>query len=110
MPLILPTQWHVRLIKDNLFFSGKGELGVLDFELNMSKGGLNIEQNTDMPILDQKETLVEISREDALNENLLALKGHRAIGGIRASIYNAMNMKGVEALVSFMGNFEKKSG
>ena len=48
--------------------------------------------------------------KDALNENLLALKGHRAIGGIRASIYNAMNMKGVEALVSFMGNFEKKSG
>ena len=47
---------------------------------------------------------------DALNENLLALKGHRAIGGIRASIYNAMSMEGVEALVSFMVDFEKKSG
>jgi len=48
--------------------------------------------------------------QDALNENLLALKGHRATGGIRASIYNAMSMEGIEALVSFMGNFEKKSG
>jgi len=48
--------------------------------------------------------------QDALNENLLALKGHRAIGGIRASIYNAMSMEGVEALVSFMGDFEKKFG
>ena len=48
--------------------------------------------------------------QDALNENLLALKGHRAIGGIRASIYNAMSMVGVEALVSFMVDFEKNSG
>ena len=48
--------------------------------------------------------------QGALNENLLALKGHRAIGGIRASIYNSMSMEGVEALVSFMFDFEKKSG
>ena len=48
--------------------------------------------------------------QEALNENLLALKGHRAIGGIRASIYNAMSMEGVETLVSFMGDFEKSSG
>jgi len=40
----------------------------------------------------------------------LALKGHRAIGGIRASIYNAMSIEGVEALVSFMVDFEKNSG
>jgi len=39
----------------------------------------------------------------------LAHKGHRAIGGIRASVYNAMSMEGVEALVSFIGDFEKNS-
>ena len=38
---------ELKCTKDNLFLSGKGELGVLDFELNMSKGGLSIERNTD---------------------------------------------------------------
>ena len=38
------------------------------------------------------------------------LKGHRSVGGIRASIYNAFPRAGVEALVSFMGEFRKKSG
>jgi len=38
------------------------------------------------------------------------LKGHRSVGGIRASIYNAFPKAGVEALVSFMKEFAKKSG
>lgn len=37
------------------------------------------------------------------------LKGHRSVGGMRASIYNAMPKAGVEALVSFMEDFEKKN-
>ncbi len=37
------------------------------------------------------------------------LKGHRSVGGMRASIYNAMPMEGVEKLVDFMGNFEKEN-
>ena len=37
------------------------------------------------------------------------LKGHRSVGGMRASIYNAMPMEGVEKLVSFMQNFEKEN-
>ena len=36
------------------------------------------------------------------------LKGHRTVGGMRASIYNAMPIEGVEALVAFMKNFEEK--
>jgi len=63
-----------------------------------------------VPFFTPNPELDKLFIQDALNENLLALKGHRAIGGIRASIYNGMSMKGVEALVSFMGNFEKKSG
>ena len=39
-----------------------------------------------------------------------SLKGHRSVGGIRASIYNAFPMEGVDALVSFMKEFEKKNG
>jgi phosphoserine aminotransferase len=41
---------------------------------------------------------------------LLTLKGHRAVGGMRASIYNAMPIEGVQALVDFMGEFARKHG
>ena len=40
---------------------------------------------------------------------LIGLKGHRAVGGIRASIYNAMPLAGVEKLIDFMNEFEKKN-
>ncbi len=39
-----------------------------------------------------------------------SLKGHRSVGGLRASIYNAFPMEGVDALVAFMKEFEKKNG
>jgi phosphoserine aminotransferase len=41
---------------------------------------------------------------------LYALKGHRVVGGIRASIYNAMPLEGCQALVDFMQEFEKNNG
>jgi phosphoserine aminotransferase len=41
---------------------------------------------------------------------LVALKGHRSVGGMRASIYNAMPEAGVEALIEFMREFERKNG
>jgi len=44
--------------------------------------------------------------EGAAEEGLRNLKGHRSVGGIRASIYNAMTDEGVEALVGFMSSFE----
>ena len=41
---------------------------------------------------------------------LTQLKGHRAVGGMRASIYNAMPLAGVQALLDFMREFERKNG
>ncbi|MBC6941326.1 MAG: 3-phosphoserine/phosphohydroxythreonine transaminase [Xanthomonadales bacterium] len=41
---------------------------------------------------------------------LLALKGHRLVGGMRASLYNAMPLAGVQALVEFMGDFARRHG
>jgi phosphoserine aminotransferase len=41
---------------------------------------------------------------------LIGLKGHRAVGGLRASIYNAMPMAGIDALVAFMKDFAAKDG
>jgi phosphoserine aminotransferase len=47
---------------------------------------------------------------EATAAGLDGLKGHRSVGGIRASIYNAFPREGVEALVSFMKEFERKNG
>jgi phosphoserine aminotransferase len=58
-----------------------------------------------------------VLREEALNAEFLALaqergltqlKGHKSVGGMRASLYNAMPLAGVEALVDFMLTFEKE--
>ncbi|HYY59037.1 MAG TPA: 3-phosphoserine/phosphohydroxythreonine transaminase [Pyrinomonadaceae bacterium] len=47
---------------------------------------------------------------EATAAGLDGLKGHRSVGGIRASVYNAFPREGVEALVSFMKEFERKNG
>ena len=48
--------------------------------------------------------------EEGLKEGLGGLKGHRSVGGCRASLYNATGLEAVKALVEFMGEFEKKQG
>ena len=48
--------------------------------------------------------------KEAQEAGLENLKGHRSVGGMRASIYNAMPIEGVEVLVNFMKNFEKENG
>ena len=47
---------------------------------------------------------------DAKSAGLLSLKGHKVLGGMRASIYNAMPEAGVDALITFMSEFERKYG
>ena len=47
--------------------------------------------------------------EEATKQGFVNLKGHRSVGGMRASIYNAMPMEGVASLVSFMKDFEKNN-
>ena len=46
--------------------------------------------------------------EEAEKSGLYQLKGHRLVGGLRASIYNAMPVEGIHALINFMQDFEKK--
>ncbi|RTZ65929.1 MAG: 3-phosphoserine/phosphohydroxythreonine transaminase [Aquificaceae bacterium] len=48
--------------------------------------------------------------EQAAENGLVTLKGHRSVGGMRASIYNAMPEEGVDALIAFMAEFEAKYG
>jgi len=46
----------------------------------------------------------------AREAGLINLKGHRVVGGMRASIYNAMPIEGVRALVAYLGEFERRHG
>jgi phosphoserine aminotransferase len=46
----------------------------------------------------------------AQQNNLVQLKGHRVVGGMRASMYNAMPIEGVMALVEYMKEFARKNG
>ena len=48
--------------------------------------------------------------KQAQARGLTELKGHRSVGGMRASIYNAMPLAGVKALVEFMREFQVKHG
>ena len=59
-----------------------------------------------VPFLLHDEKLEQAFLNGAWNRGLLQLKGHRVMGGIRASIYNAMPIEGVRALVDFMREFE----
>ena len=47
--------------------------------------------------------------KEALENKMVGLKGHRSIGGLRASLYNAMSLEGVERLVQFMQDFRAKN-
>ena len=48
--------------------------------------------------------------KEATAEGLCTLKGHKLVGGMRASIYNAMPIEGVKKLVEFMAKFERENG
>ncbi|WP_100657270.1 3-phosphoserine/phosphohydroxythreonine transaminase [Alteromonas flava] len=56
------------------------------------------------------ESLNERFLEQSVDAGLHALKGHRSVGGMRASIYNAMPLAGVKTLVDFMREFERTQG
>jgi len=63
-----------------------------------------------VPFTLPREELDEPFMKAAKSAGLLALKGHRAVGGMRASIYNAMPIEGVQALVGFMKDFAQRNG
>ena len=61
-----------------------------------------------VPFVTGNEDLDKTFVKEAAAAGLVNLKGHRTVGGMRASIYNAMPYEGVEALVKFMKEFEAK--
>ena len=61
-----------------------------------------------VPFFLKNEARNEAFLTGAKDRGLLQLKGHKSVGGMRASIYNAMPLAGVEALVSYLKEFEKE--
>jgi phosphoserine aminotransferase len=59
-----------------------------------------------VPFKLKDESLNEAFLQGAQAHGLVQLKGHRLTGGMRASIYNAMPIEGVEALIAYMRAFE----
>lgn len=60
-----------------------------------------------VPFVLADDSLNEVFLKQAKAAGLVQLKGHKSVGGMRASIYNAMPLAGVQALVQFMADFEK---
>ncbi len=63
-----------------------------------------------VPFFLHDESLNSAFLAGAKERHLLQLKGHKSVGGMRASIYNAMPIEGVQALVDYLKEFEKKHG
>ena len=78
----------------------------------MFKGTVEKEDRSlmNVPFITGNEELDAKFVAEAKKAGFVNLKGHRSVGGMRASIYNAMPIEGVEKLVEFMANFEKENG
>jgi phosphoserine aminotransferase len=63
-----------------------------------------------VPFKLRDESLDGAFLKGAEERGMLQLKGHRSVGGMRASIYNAMPLEGVQALVDYMKDFERRHG
>jgi len=70
----------------------------------------NCRSRMNVPFHLKDERLNDAFLAGAKEAGLLQLKGHKSVGGMRASIYNAMPLEGVYALVSYLNDFEKRHG
>ena len=74
----------------------------------VNKVAENARSRMNIPFFLRDESRNEAFLTGAKERGLLQLKGHKSVGGMRASIYNAMPLAGVQALVSYMREFEQK--
>ncbi len=63
-----------------------------------------------IPFILKDAALDKVFLDEAKKAGLLGLAGHRAVGGMRASLYNAVTLEAVQALTSFMGDFARRNG
>ena len=92
---------QVNIRKANLLYD---YIDSTDFYLN--KVAIDNRSRMNIPFFLKDESLNDAFLKGAEANGLLQLKGHRMVGGMRASIYNAMPIEGVQALISYMKAFE----
>jgi phosphoserine aminotransferase len=66
--------------------------------------------NMNIPFRMPSEELEEQFVKESKKADLIGLKGHRSVGGLRASLYNALPVEGAQALADFMVQFQRKNG
>ncbi len=76
-------------------------------QLYLNKVAPNARSRMNIPFFLRDESRNDAFLAGAKERGLLQLKGHKSVGGMRASLYNAMPLAGVEALVSYMREFEQ---
>ncbi len=76
-------------------------------QLYLNKVAVNCRSRMNVPFFLRDESLNEAFLAGARTRGLLQLKGHKSVGGMRASIYNAIPIEGVQALVDYLREFEK---
>ena len=113
--MMLVSRWIMKKGLARLYRQNVEKAGLIYTLLDAGgfyKGTAQRECRSDMNITFRltNETLEETFVKEASKQGLKGLKGHRSVGGIRASIYNACPVEGVEALAAFMKEFEKKNG
>ena len=74
----------------------------------LNKVAVNCRSRMNIPFFLRDESRNEAFLTGARERGLLQLKGHKSVGGMRASLYNAMPLEGVQALVTYMREFEQK--
>ena len=79
-----------------------------DFYVNPVERADRSRMNVPFKLHDDKLDAAFLKGAEA--RGMVQLKGHRSVGGMRASIYNAMPVEGVHALVDYMRDFERSNG
>ena len=90
--------------------SSKGARGLMQImPRTASKINNDYRSRMNVPFRIRDDELTMKFVEEAESAGLYQLKGHRLVGGLRASIYNAMPIEGIEELLNFMNDFEKNN-
>jgi phosphoserine aminotransferase len=98
----VPAMEQLNIAKAALLYNA---LDASDFYV--TKVAKNCRSRMNVPFFLRDESLNAAFLKGADERGLLQLKGHRVVGGMRASIYNAMPIEGVQTLVSYLAEFEK---
>jgi phosphoserine aminotransferase len=113
--LCLTTRWLKKFGMQNMFKQNRDKAQLIYDAVDASnfyRGTAKKECRSDMNVTFRlpTEELEALFIKQASEAGMKQLKGHRSVGGIRASIYNAFPVAGVEHLVGFMKDFEKRNG